>query len=406
MSTTLLGLAFVLAAGAPAQPEPQNIRVLMTQEAARIKKPIVAAIPAGFDVDTRYRSWVELSQDLDPVRIEDGGQIRLVVYNSDWLLPQSAITSMGAHAPAVMDALLQCFGQASGLLDAAFEGGVQGHEVPRSNWERLGNALRPNLGNVDERMRDGKGTLTLGLQRGVKLYDSDGEYLAEVSWVRDCADGLENLRKLYGGGTKPAPIRCPPELENAVRDGLVPMGDEGVSIRKLPDLIEELAPNVSVPLRVDRRVEDMRLAFATAGVHLSRRQLMRIVPETLDMYWRKVGGIWLLAASPDYPPFEWDRRVAARVALGMSKVGELRSNNKDDFALVGSPDVSLGSLSAQQRQAFADLVFKCADPESREKIQGLMKAGKLGPGTTLRHSLMIHYNVSFGGAMFSSQVGG
>lgn len=295
-------------------------------------------------LDVPYSSPDEMFALSEQQGISRVGNQGVVVYYSGWLSPITESPEVAGEVAylrqlipilkSVKNPSFEEFGNRNALvLDASTIGSVQ--------WSKLATAWPAFSAQQRTAVAQTSGTkMTLDVQPRLMVFDSQGRLVEELNLARSLKAQrtlLPLLRELPGVILP----RFPAELAASFDDLQlkIPAGD---GTRKLGDLINELQPHCRHPLTIDERITDLLIMTKSEGQPMDFREVARLLPELLDLYWRPVGNRFHLAISADDPlRVSTSRGGSGHRALMIDLVKEFQR-----FALVdtaASPDQIAGA---------------------------------------------------------------
>lgn len=317
--------------------------------------------------------------------------VRCFQWDSDWMVRSYGVMEAEARNSDLARDFMNCFSGEEGrrLLGRLLKGeALTRAEMGQNRWTQFGRTWK-KMFSWDNVEGDDQVRLYMGTQPNL-LIEVKGKYFQVV--LRNCPDATRGLRQIFGRWQNADTNRCPPELLRDVKSTFAIPLDGKTHLTPLDALVAKLGMGSVRLLTVDARIKNLKIASYGRSGSLSTADLLRIVPETLDLYWRRVGEQWILAASPGDPFLEYRRRVTRRsnqdvadMAADLFGVTDASGLNEVEAWLNTPRKVS--DLDNQQLYTLDALVKGCGSDENRQEWENL-RSNLLQSGAILRFSFI------------------
>jgi hypothetical protein len=234
---------------------------------------------------------------------------------------------------------------------------------------------------------DGQGTLSVTAQPRILLHDKNGKLVGEAN-LRECPNALRDLPNLFRRRLLSANVvRIPAELKSLVASGeylALPKGTE-TSIEQL--IRDCFGANANLVF-VDERIRKKLMLFKVSkSEHWTKMHALELTIESLDMFFRRVGQIWFLGASPGNPELEARRRVVNARKIKSAKLLKFFTDNvqnpvdSSEESYDGA-DLPISELSVNEKQLLAGMLTKCSSVDIAS-FKNALNSGAVSIGCSL-----------------------
>jgi len=363
----------------------------------------VAAFPADSPETVRFEAASQplLLERAKVARVLSDPKQWIAQYNSDWLLPTFPELDVVMSSKTAAAAFQKVFSKPgnSAMMQRLIEGGTCNRsDLGEENWNQLADGMTILSNGDRSAMKGGEGTLAMNFQPRVMFRDTSGKLVFELNGLR-CPKALEGLSKLFGQAREGSEEddRCPSNLLQKTAAGRIAAPPEG-KFYDVEALADEIARASHLPLYVDRRLHGMQIALASKGGTIDYRKAMTLMPTCLNMYWRPVGSVWMLACSPRSPWDEASKRKRADLQVDIAKLGGVAFSEGDPRSKYAyrqwmNTGATLGALSQTQTEGLSTMLTSCATSEDQAKFRQLSADGTLNSKVSLEFSMGFVYKI-------------